>query len=189
MSYSRDYNKVLKYAASDTSKQLLKAVADDSAEQTPHLALADHLEETGESPIASKLIRRQYGAGEYAGQPHSGWFGIHQLSYPDNTPADSEPLHEDDNFTYHLGHTSQAYSTKYSPMWIVHAVSKHPDTHGRGYSFDFNYKDAHEISQLFPAAEKYIDSSEHPDWGMIARENEGRKFRLRNSHIVPYSHE
>jgi hypothetical protein len=114
MNYPVAYCKALKYAASETSKQLFNTIAKKSSEfgaatkppdKTLHGAFADSLDDNGESPELAYLIRSHYGiSGEHGEHPPA--FGNNQISYATGRPFGTLPIHEDENYAYHLGHTS-----------------------------------------------------------------------------------
>ena len=140
-------------------RNLFRAVRENPYDETLHAALADALQELyPDSPIHD-LIRQKFSIGPHTGKDRQKnlWYPEFENSWDGSFPYTAR-LGRHGPFNLYLGHEgSPELYQGVNQRWIVHAVSRFPETRDTGYTFEFPHEQAHLIPQMFPTAGDHID--------------------------------
>lgn len=134
---------LIKYAAGEGEvRGILAKLKTNPHKDLDNLVFADALEEAHGSPLAD-LIRQHHTQDENGDPIRQNGFWNHADSRI--TPSElgsAEPIGEHGPFKLHLNHAG------YFPNapWVVHAVSKYPESRGMGYSFEMDDNEAKHLA-------------------------------------------
>jgi hypothetical protein len=142
-----------------TVRQMLRRLRTNPYEDVAHGAFADALEETHPGTPLAPLIRAMYGFDPSGERRENNRYDPFYNSW-DGTFPYFAPIGTHGPFRLFLGHEGTPEHQGEHQRWVVHAVSRFPETRDSGYTLEFPHEEAHLIPAMFPGAAQHIDHDE-----------------------------